>query len=96
MPALLVALLTALRSSVRSRLELEAEIFALRHQLAVLQREAAKRARLRRADNVLWVLLSRLWAELATRPPPWCAGIVAGSRSTGRGNHDRDRRAGRR
>ncbi len=36
MPALL-ALLTALRSFARSRLELEAEILALRHQLAVLQ-----------------------------------------------------------
>ena len=40
MTALLVALLAAIRSAVRSRLELEAEILALRHQLAVLQRRA--------------------------------------------------------
>ena len=58
MTALLVALLAPFRSSVRSRLELEAEIFALRHQLAVLQRQAPSRPRL---DRVVWVLLSRLW-----------------------------------
>ena len=61
MIALLVALLAAFRSSVRSRLELETEILALRHQLAVLQRRAPKRPRLGRVDRVLWVLLSRLW-----------------------------------
>jgi putative transposase len=61
MPALLVPLLAALRSFARSRLELEAEILALRHQLAVLQRQAPRRPRLRCADRWLWVLLSRLW-----------------------------------
>ena len=61
MTALLVALLAAFRSSVRSRLELATEILALRHQLAVLQRQAPKRPRLDRVDRVLWVLLSRLW-----------------------------------
>jgi len=61
MTALLVALLAAFRSSVRSRLELEAEILALRHQLTVLQCQAPKRPRLGRADRLLWVLLSRLW-----------------------------------
>jgi putative transposase len=61
MTALLVALLAALRSTVRSRLELEVEILALRHQLAVLQRQASSRARLGRTDRLLWVLLSRLW-----------------------------------
>jgi hypothetical protein len=61
MTALLVAVLAAFRASVRSRLELEAEILALRHQLAVLQRQAPKRPRLGRADRLLWVLLSKLW-----------------------------------
>ena len=61
MTALLVALLAAFRSSVRSRLELETEILALRHQLAVLQRQTPRRPRLGRVDRVLWVLLSRLW-----------------------------------
>jgi len=61
MPAPLVALFAALRSSIRSRLELEAGILALRHQLAVLQQQAPRRPRLGRADRLLWVLLSRLW-----------------------------------
>jgi putative transposase len=61
MPAPLVALLAALRSFARSRLELEAEVLALRHQLAVLQRQTPRRPRLGRADRLLWVLLSRLW-----------------------------------
>jgi len=61
MLALFVALLAALRSAIRSRLELEAEILAIRHQLAVLQRQAPKRPRLGRTDRLVWILLSRLW-----------------------------------
>jgi transposase InsO family protein len=61
MPALLIALFAALGSTVRSRLELEAEVVALRHQLAVLQRQAPRRPRLGRADRLLWVVLSRMW-----------------------------------
>jgi hypothetical protein len=63
MPALLIALFAALRCTVRSRLELEAEVLALRHQLAVLQRQAPRRPRLGRADRLLWVLLSRMWPD---------------------------------
>jgi hypothetical protein len=63
MTALLIALFAALRSPVRSRLELEVEILALRHQLAVLQRQAPKRPRLSRADRLLWGLLSRFWPD---------------------------------
>lgn len=61
MTALLVALSAALRSVVRSRLELEVEILALRHQLAVLQRQAPSRPRLRPTDRVVWLRLSKLW-----------------------------------
>ena len=61
MTALPIALLAAFRSSVWSRLELETEILALRHQLAVLQRQAPRRPRLGDTDRLLWVLLSRLW-----------------------------------
>ena len=61
MTASLIGLFAALRSSLRSRLDLEAEIFALRHQLVVLQRHAPRRPRLRQGDRLLWVLLSRLW-----------------------------------
>jgi putative transposase len=46
---------------MRTRLDLELEIVALRHQVAVLQREHPKRLRLRRVDRVFWVWLSRTW-----------------------------------
>ena len=61
MSALFVALLASLRVTIRSRLELAAEILALRHQVAVLQRAAPKRPRLRSLDRLLWVLLSIVW-----------------------------------
>ena len=57
----ITALLAVIRSSLRTRAELEAEILALRHQLAVLQQAAPRRLRLSRADRLLWVLLSRVW-----------------------------------
>jgi len=55
------ALLAAIGSSLRKRAELEAEILALRHQLAVLQQAAPRRLRFSRADRFFWVLLSRVW-----------------------------------
>jgi hypothetical protein len=61
MLAVLVAVVAALRSTTRSRLELAAEIFALRHQLTVLRQRAPKRLRLGRTDRVVWILLSRGW-----------------------------------
>jgi hypothetical protein len=60
MSAWLVALFAALRSSLRSHLDVEAKIVALRHQLAVLQRQAPRQPRLRQGDRLLWGLLSRL------------------------------------
>src|SRR5471030_3336581 len=50
MSPVLMAFLAAIRASVQARAELEAEILALRHQLAVLQRAAPKRPHLSRAD----------------------------------------------
>ena len=61
MTSLLIALLASLRATTRSRLELAAEILALRHQLAVLQRTTPKRPRLRPIDRLLWILLSTVW-----------------------------------
>jgi len=43
MLAFFVAVVAALRSTTRSRLELTAEILALRHQLAVLRQRAPRR-----------------------------------------------------
>jgi transposase InsO family protein len=60
--SLFVALLALLASSFRTRAALQAEILALRHQLAVLQASAPRHLRLKRSDRVLWVLLSRFWS----------------------------------
>jgi hypothetical protein len=53
--------LGTLLSLFQSRLRLELEILALRHQLIILRRTAPKRARLRAVDRLLFVLLYRLW-----------------------------------
>ena len=59
MKTTLLALVSVLTTPFRSRLSLQMEILALRHQLAVYQR-AGKRPRIRPADRILWVLLSRI------------------------------------
>jgi putative transposase len=63
MVAFLVALLAALRSTVCSRTTLIVEVFALRHQLAVLRRQAPTRLHLRRLDRLVWVGLSQIWTS---------------------------------
>ena len=60
----MLTLLFSLRDCFRARAALQAEILALRHQLLVLQRSSrGHRLRLRWADRVLWVWLSRLWND---------------------------------
>ena len=55
-------LFSSLLSLVCSRAALQAEILALRHQLQVLERSSrGRRLRLRTADRIFWVWLSRLW-----------------------------------
>src|SRR5436190_16069468 len=66
MKAVLLSFFSALRSCFRTRESMQIEILALRHQLAVLQRRSTKRPRLRTADRLLWVMLSRLWAQWRT------------------------------
>jgi putative transposase len=59
---LFVYLLFSVPACFRTRAALQAEILALRHQLLVLQRsKKGHRVRLRAADRLLWVCLSRLW-----------------------------------
>jgi len=65
----LLALLIALRSILRSRLDLQREILALRHQIGVLQRSAKERPRLTSTARLLWVSLSRIWRH-------WCSRLV--------------------
>ena len=59
----LAALLVALRSIFRSRLELQLENLALRHQIGVLQRSVRKRPTLSSGDRLFWVYLSRIWRD---------------------------------
>src|ERR1700723_2408888 len=61
MSSLFVAFFSLVASSFRTRTALQAEILALRHQLAVFQKNAPPRLRLQRSDRLLWVLLSRWW-----------------------------------
>jgi hypothetical protein len=49
------ALLVAISTALRSRLSLQLEVIALRHQLCVYQR-SAKRLRIQRGDRILWEL----------------------------------------
>ena len=55
-------LFASFRSWFQSRLRLEAEIVALRHQIIVLRRSQRGRIRLCASDRFFWVWLSRLWS----------------------------------
>src|SRR5713226_591700 len=58
------SLLFALRGCFRTRAALQGEILALRHQLLVLQRSnRRRRPSLSTTDRLVWVWLSRLWAD---------------------------------
>src|SRR5437879_1700777 len=61
MTSFFIALLALVASTFRTRAAQQAEIVALRHQIAVLQRSSPRRLRLKQADRLLWILLSRLW-----------------------------------
>ena len=63
MPAPLLALLVILRSLIRSRVDLQLENLALRHQIGVLQRSVKNRTKLTSMDRLLWVSLSRIWRD---------------------------------
>ncbi len=61
MPTVWLVLLTALGSGLQSQAALQIENAALRHQLAVLQRQARGRPQLRTIDPLFWTWLRRLW-----------------------------------
>ena len=58
---LFATILRVLICGFQSRHQLPLENLALRHQLTVLRR-SFPRARLKRADRFLWVLLLRSWS----------------------------------
>src|SRR5271163_4517826 len=55
------ALFSWLACRFRSRVELELEVIALRHQVAVLHRQHPGRRRLFTLDRLFWVWLYRIW-----------------------------------
>jgi transposase InsO family protein len=55
--------LATLPSILLSRAALELENLALRHQIGVLQRSAAKRPKLTSGDRLLWICFSHLWRD---------------------------------
>src|SRR6516225_7001616 len=63
MALFLTAFLAILPSILRSRAALLLGNLALRHQIGVLQRSAAKRPKLTSGDRLLWICLSRLWRD---------------------------------
>jgi len=56
------ALLAVISTVARSRLSLQLEVVALRHQLSVYGR-SDKRLRIRPGDRILWAWLSRHWSK---------------------------------
>ena len=62
MISVLLPVLLLVYDSLRSRVTLQAEVLALRHQILVLQRGNQKRrVKVSPAHRLLWVWLSRLW-----------------------------------
>ncbi len=62
MKTIFLSLFHKIASALRERLHLALEIFALRHQLAVLER-LIKRPQFSSADRCVWILLSTVWAR---------------------------------
>ena len=60
MLSVFIALLRTARLSLGSRVTLQLEILALRHQVQVLQRSRRRRIHLTQVDRVFWVWLSRV------------------------------------
>ena len=60
MPSIVAILIASLSTWFRSRLSMQMEFIALRHQVSVYQQSVA-RPKLRPSDRLLWVWLSRLW-----------------------------------
>ena len=62
MPRAISILLTSISTWFRSRLAMQLELIALRHQVAVYK-QSISRPKLESSDRWLWVWLSRLWPD---------------------------------
>jgi hypothetical protein len=97
---LVLGVWTFLRALLGRSTAVTMENIALRHQLMVLPR-SNPRPRLRRQDRILWVCLSRLWANwrsslLIVQPATVVAWHPKAFASTGAGSPNSAHRAGRR
>jgi hypothetical protein len=63
MITILSAFVSLLSFRLRSRADLELELVALRHQVAVLRRQHKGRLQLFSTDRLLWVWLYRIWPQ---------------------------------
>jgi putative transposase len=61
MRSVIKSLLVTLSASLRTRVALQLEILALRHQLQVLEGSRPRRVRLTRTDGLLWSWRSGVW-----------------------------------
>src|SRR5919106_4748332 len=90
---IVVSVLGAVRSLVRSRAALHLEILALRHQLLVLERSRRPRVRLTATDRLLWAWFSHIWTEwraalVLVKPDTVVAWHRRASACSGRGRAD--------
>src|SRR5215475_13548815 len=69
MSPVFIALFTLFASTFRTHTALQAEIAALRHQIAVLQLSAPRRLRLKQSDRFLWILWRWVLAGMAALAP---------------------------
>src|SRR6516164_8793636 len=60
MPRVVSIMIASLAAWFRSRLDMQMELIALRHQIAVYK-QSVPRPKLQPTDRLLWVWLSRLW-----------------------------------
>src|SRR4029434_2143082 len=63
MSPVIIALFTFVASTFQTRAALQAELAALRHQIAVLPHSAPRTLRLKQSDRFLWILWSRVWPD---------------------------------
>src|SRR4249920_1509249 len=64
MITMISAFVSLLSFRFRSRVGLEVELVALRHQVAVLRRQRKGRIQLFSTDRLLWVWLYRIWPQV--------------------------------
>jgi hypothetical protein len=82
--AIISEIFSWLAGRFRSPAELELEVIALRHQLAVLRRRRPGRARLSSIDRLIWVWLYRVWPRCLNVMVAWPMFCTSWSVSLGR------------